>query len=77
MNEERSEPGAQQPTDIDGPGSGGPTAGLAVAAPPPPPELLDPKTEATVDALLETVRHLLEEENSRDQSFNTRGQLSG
>ncbi len=41
--------------------------------PSPPAELLDPKTEATVDALLETVRHLLAEENSRDQSFNTRG----
>ncbi|HWJ50739.1 MAG TPA: hypothetical protein VNR42_06950 [Solirubrobacteraceae bacterium] len=35
--------------------------------------LLDPKTEATVDALLETVRHLLEEENSRALSFDTRG----
>lgn len=39
----------------------------------PPPELLDSKTEATVDALLETVRHLLEEESARDQSFNARG----
>lgn len=38
-----------------------------------PAELLDPATEATVDALLETVQHLLEEENFRDQSFNTRG----
>ncbi len=73
MNEQRSESEAQQPINTDVLGSDGPTAGPAVAAPSPPPGLLDPKTEATVDALLETVRHLLEEENSRDQSFNTRG----
>jgi len=62
-----------RPRDTDEPGSGGPTARTAFAVPSLPPELLDPKTETTVDALLDTVRHLLEEENSRDQSFNTRG----
>lgn len=35
--------------------------------------LLLPETEANVDALLEAVRLLLAEEDSRDQSFNTRG----
>ncbi len=38
-----------------------------------PAKLLDSKTEAAVDALLETVRHLLDEENARDQSFIARG----
>jgi len=73
MNEERPEPPAQRTRDINTSGSGSPTAGPAAALRSPPPELLEPKTEATVDALLETVRHLLEEENSRGQSFNTRG----
>jgi hypothetical protein len=39
----------------------------------PPAKLLEPQTEAAVDALLTTVRHLLDEENARDQSFVTRG----
>ncbi len=73
MNDERSEPEPRQPQGIRPPDGEGPPAGPAAAMPSPPEELLDPKTEATVDALLETVRHLLEEENSRDQSFNTRG----
>jgi hypothetical protein len=54
-------------------GSADPVPEIAKSVPSPPAQLLDPKTEATVDALLETVRHLLDEENSRDQSFNTRG----
>jgi hypothetical protein len=37
------------------------------------PRLLNPATLETVDALVDTVRGLLEEENTRDQSFNTRG----
>jgi hypothetical protein len=41
--------------------------------PPRDPRLDDPETEKTVDALVETVRALLEEENARDQSFNVRG----
>jgi hypothetical protein len=58
--------GAQQPERVD------PSANEPEGASPPG-KLLEPETEATVDALLETVRHLLEEENARDQSFNTRG----
>lgn len=38
-----------------------------------PDPLLLPETEENVDALLEAVRALLAEEDSRDQSFNTRG----
>lgn len=38
-----------------------------------PPELLNPETEASVDALVDTVRDLLKEETARDQSFNGRG----
>jgi hypothetical protein len=37
------------------------------------PRLLEPGTERTVDALVDTVRALLEEENRRDESFNLRG----
>ena len=73
MNDERSGPESSQPQGIRPPDREGPTAGPVAAMPSSSAELLDPKTEATVDALLETVRHLLEEENSRDQSFNTRG----
>lgn len=73
MNDERSEPKPRQPQGIRSPDRAGSATGPAAAVPSPPAELLDPKTEATVDALVETVRHLLEEENSRDQSFNTRG----
>jgi hypothetical protein len=36
------------------------------------PSVLDAGVEETVDALLETVRGLLQEENNRDQSFNAR-----
>lgn len=58
--------GAQQPERVD-PSADEPEGASL------PAKLLEPETEATVDALLETVRHLLEEENARDQSFNTRG----
>ena len=43
------------------------------ATPPGDLRLLEPGTEANVDALLDTVRWLLAEEDQRDQSFNTRG----
>jgi hypothetical protein len=73
MNDERSESEPRQPEGSRPPDGEGSPTGPAAATPSLPAELLDPKTEATVDALLETVRRLLEEENSRDQSFNTRG----
>lgn len=37
------------------------------------PRLDDEETEKVVDALVDTVRALLDEENARDQSFNVRG----
>lgn len=67
MNEEHPEQ-ESQPT-----GYGDQPAERSDATASLPDKLLHPKTEATVDALLETVRYLLAEENSRDQSFNTRG----
>jgi len=73
MNDERSEPESRQPQGSQPPDGEGLTTGPASVGPSLPAELRDPKTEATVDALLETVRYLLAEENSRDQSFNTRG----
>jgi hypothetical protein len=44
-----------------------------MSKPDPEHPLLSKGTEETVDALLETVRDLNEEENRRDQSFNSRG----
>jgi hypothetical protein len=70
VSDEHLEPGSQQSEQDEPPGVAEVVQDAAGSL---PAKLLDPKTEATVDALLETVRHLLEEENSRDQSFNTRG----